>query len=41
MLTSLPLAGVLIGVHLLLHAVIDAVYLSKGEAPPEAQVSGH
>lgn len=40
-LTSLPLAGVLIGVHLLLHAVIDAVYLSKGEAPPEAQVSGH
>lgn len=39
---TLPLAGLLIAIHLFLHSIIDGIYLSRGELPPEVdEPTGH
>lgn len=32
---ALPVGGVLIGLHYLLHSIVDAIYLANGQIPPE------
>lgn len=35
MLLALPIGAGLIGLHMLLHAIVDVAYLAEGEIPPE------
>lgn len=38
---ALPIGAALIGVHFLIHAVIDITYLAKGRTPPEPRPAVH
>ena len=40
-LWALPLGALLVGVHLLLHALIDVAYLVQGKLPPEGEQKVH
>lgn len=40
-LLALPIGAVLIGMHMLLHIVVDLDFLTRGELPPEPEQGAH